>query len=202
MFEGALLDDLRAEALCGAPKCSRKGLIIGPGPIHQEPAPPMLPDQILRKRIGEHGARWRGVQDVRTAILLAQPVVAGTGIENQHMPVFQRIGDPDDRLRARVCDDERGAAFDMLFDLLDQFADIAALNDLESELLLEEPTGGVAVVDGEPSAGDAVIRRRHIKKRKRRRRVAQFAGEHDRNALDVARGGTIGRRLAWSGRCK
>src|SRR6187401_1652301 len=43
--ELALLDDLHAEPLCGAPKCGGEGLVVWLGPMHQEPAPPLLPDQ-------------------------------------------------------------------------------------------------------------------------------------------------------------
>ena len=52
----------------------------------------------------------------------------------------------------------------MLFDLRNQLSDITVLNDLERELLLEEPTGRVVVVDGEPRTGNAVVRRRNIEK--------------------------------------
>jgi hypothetical protein len=54
-LERALLDDFRSEPLCSAPKRSGECFIAGSGPVHQEPAPPLLPDQVLRQRIGEHG---------------------------------------------------------------------------------------------------------------------------------------------------
>ena len=54
VFKRALLDDFRAEPLCGAPKRRGEGLIVGPGSVHQEPAPPLLPDHILRQCVDEH----------------------------------------------------------------------------------------------------------------------------------------------------
>ena len=104
------------------------------------------------------------MHEIRAAILLAQPVVTRAGIENQRALVFQRIGERNRRLRAQVRNDERDAAFDMLFDLRNQFSDITVLNDLECEFLLEEPTGRIVVVDGEPRTGNAVVRRRNIEK--------------------------------------
>jgi hypothetical protein len=104
------------------------------------------------------------VHNVRSAILLSQPVVTRAGIENQRALVFQRIGERDHRLRAQVRNDERDAAFDMPFDLRNQFSDITVLNDLECEFLLKEPTGRVVVADGEPRTGNAVVRRRNIEK--------------------------------------
>ena len=147
------------------------------------------------------------MHDIRPAILLPQPVVARAGIEDQRPPVLQRVGERDHRLRARVGNDEGSTPFDVLFDLRNQLPDVAALDDLERELLLEEPAGRVVVVDGKPRAGNAIVLRRHIKKRERRRQVAQLAGEHDRDPVKLVRSRwlktvTACRRLARDGLCK
>ena len=112
----------------------------------------------------DSGLALMGVHDVRTAVLLSQAVVAGAGVENQGTQVFQRVGEADDRLRAHVGNDEGGSAFDVFFDLCNQFSNITVLNDRERELLLEEPPGRIVVVDGEPCTGNAVICRRNIEK--------------------------------------
>ena len=112
---------------------------------------------------------------------------------------FERIGERDHRLRAGVGDDEGNARFDPLLDLRNQLLGLAAVDDLEREFLLQEPTGGVVVVDGEPCSGNAIVRRRHIEKRERRGKFAQLAGEHDRDPVQLARMGRMrvsaGRRL-------
>ena len=182
-FEGTLLDDPGAEPLGGAPQRRGEGLVVGRGPEHQEPAPPLFPHQVLRQRVRQHGARRRGMHEVRPAILLAQPVVGRAGIEDQRGPVLERIGERKRSARARIRDHEGGAVLDLLPDLRDQLSDIAVLHHLEREVLLEEPAGGVVVVDGEPCARNTVIGRRDVEQRERRRRIAQLAREHDRDTL-------------------
>ena len=55
VLERAFLHDLRSEPLGGPPHCIGKALVVGLGPVHQEPACPPLPDQILRQSVAEHG---------------------------------------------------------------------------------------------------------------------------------------------------
>jgi hypothetical protein len=147
------------------------------------------------------------VHDIRPAILLSQPVIARADIENQRPLVLQRIGKLNHRLRARVGNDERNTVFDMFFDLGNQLPDVALLDDLERELLPDEPTGRVVVVDGKPCTGHAFVRWRHVKKRERRRQIAPLAGEHDRDPVKLVRRRcletvTACRRLARDGLCQ
>src|SRR5262245_8395087 len=109
------------------------------------------------------------MHDIGPAIALSQPIVAGAGIEDQYIAALQRVRKRDHRLRAGVDGDKGHPRLNTLSDLRNQFLSVGALDDLERELLLQELTGGVVVVDRKLRAGSAVILRPQVKKRERRR---------------------------------
>ena len=69
ILEDALLHDLGAEPRRGAPQRVGEQLVLVMRADHQQPALPLLPDQILRQRIGQHRARRRDMDDIGAAIL-------------------------------------------------------------------------------------------------------------------------------------
>ncbi len=89
----------------------------GPGAVDQKPVPPAFPDKILRQCIGQHRARGRCVEDVPSAIFLAQVVVARTCVENEGCFISQGIGEGEDCFCPRICHDETGSGLYAFYNL-------------------------------------------------------------------------------------
>ena len=89
----ALLDDFRAEFLRRPPVGLREQLVLRMRPDHQEPASPLLPDQILREPVGQHRTRRRDVDHIGAAILLAQTIVRRARVEHQRAGGARGVGD-------------------------------------------------------------------------------------------------------------
>ena len=145
-------------------------------PDHQEPAPPLLPDQILRERVGQHRARRRGMNDVGAAVLLAQSIVDRADIEenkSRDRPASAALSSASAGRSASTSDTPRSPA--RARRQRHRPCRRAAL--LQREALVEEPAGRVVVVDRELRAGDPVVVGRDVGQRETglRLRAAQIS---------------------------
>ena len=72
----------------------------------QQPTPPVFPGEILPEPVGEHRARWRNVDDVGSAILLAQPVVDGRNVEKDQPTLASHVGRFQQRFGREIGENE------------------------------------------------------------------------------------------------
>ena len=93
---------------------------------------------------------------IGAAILLAQPVVDRSGVQQHGSAIAKRVGGLQQRVRREIGDDEAVAAGERRRRLGDVLA-ILEPNFFQGEALIEELAGGVVVLDRETRAGDAVI---------------------------------------------
>ena len=196
ILEGALLDDLAAKALGGAFDRIGEQLVVLRRSQHEEPAVPLLPDQVLRERVGEHGARGRCMHHVGAAVLLAQAVVGRAVVDDLGLFAGKRVGELQERGRRQIGEHEMGARVDFGDDVLNELVGIGLLDHVERELLVQEAAGRVVVLDPELGSGNSQIGRRKVEQGQRQRLVAQLAREHDRYDHRVlAAGGGLARVL-------
>ena len=127
------------------------------GAEHQKPFAPLLPDQILRQPIGEHGAGRRDMHDIAAAFLLAQNIVAGADVEDQRLGGQRRIGDLDQGFGGQVGKNE----FDALSGQIGKTAGgVFARLELfrhQLEILVHKFAGDSVVVHADLRARLAVI---------------------------------------------
>jgi hypothetical protein len=64
----------------------------------------------LPEPIGEHRARWRNVDDVGSAILLAQAVVDGCNVEKDQPTLASHVGRFQQHFGREIGENERDAA--------------------------------------------------------------------------------------------
>ena len=95
---------------------------------------------------------------IGAAILLAQPVVDRSGVEQNGSAIAQRVGGLQQRVRRKIGDDEAVAAGERHRRLGGILA-ILEPDLFQGKALIEELAGGVVVLDRETRAGNAVILR-------------------------------------------
>ena len=167
ILEGPFLHDLGAEPGRGAAQGIGIKLVAVVRADDQQPALPLLPDQILGEAVREHRAGWRHMDDIGATILLAQAVVDGAGIKQNGAAIPQRIGNLQQFVRRQVRDDEAV----MVGERIGRRGDIVALLELhfrQREMLVEKLAGGVVVLDRKQCTGHAVIIGRLRNQRQRR----------------------------------
>ena len=96
------------------------------------------------------------MDDIGAAIGFAQPVVDRSGVQQHGSALAQRIGGLQQLVRGQVGDDEAVAAGERRRCLGDIVA-VLEPNFFQREMLIEEFSGGVVVLDGKPRARDAVV---------------------------------------------
>ena len=110
ILEHPFLDDLRTEARGGAAqRCGIKPVLFMRAD-HQQPALPLLPDQILRKTVGQHRTRRCRMDHIGAAVFLAQPIVDRSGVEQHDSAVAHGIGGLQQRIRRKIGNDEADVA--------------------------------------------------------------------------------------------
>jgi hypothetical protein len=143
------------------------GDICGIGARDQKPAAPLLPNEELRQRVGQHVQTRRNVRDVGAAVLLAQADLLRADIQQQHRLAACRISNRQQRLGPCIRQDKADA---IPGNLVDERFRIPAFGKriwLQREGLLGESAGGVVVVDGELRAAQASIGRQDREARDR-----------------------------------
>jgi hypothetical protein len=126
------------------------------------------------------------VEHVGAAILLAQSVVERARIEYDYAALTHRIGDLELRIGRQVGDDQRDAALDHRRGGRHRVVLLADAHVLQRETLVQEPAGGVVVVDRHLGARQPVVLGRRLEQRNGDPRldVAQIAD------LDLGRVGS------------
>src|SRR5690606_16700468 len=90
---GAFLDDLRAEA-GGGPAYRTRVFFVGRMlALDQEPATPLLPEQILGERVGAHRVARGYMEQVRAAACATELIVARPDVENDRVAGAGNAGD-------------------------------------------------------------------------------------------------------------
>ncbi len=125
--------------------------------LHQQPAFPLFPDQILCHRVGQHRARRRDVDHIAAAILLAQAVVGRPCIQEDRAAVPDRVRRFQHGVGRQVRDDECDLATGEGACRGGRIFIALQANLIERKALVEKPAGGVVVLDREASAGDTVV---------------------------------------------
>src|SRR5262249_37223015 len=154
ILEYPFLHYLGAEARGRAPQRFGEELVLVVRAGHQQPALPLLPHQILGKRVCEHRAGRRNMDHIGAAILLAQPIVDRSRIEENGSAIAQCVGSFQQRIRGKIGDDEAVAASE----LRRRLAGVVTFLEpelLQKEALIEESAGCVVVLDREACAGNA-----------------------------------------------
>ena len=101
---------------------------------------------------------------VGAAILLAQPVVDGAGVQQQRPAIAERIGCLQQIVRRKVGNDEAVARGKRRCG----FCDVVILLEpdfFQREALVEEFPGGVVVLDSQAGAGHSVVLGRQFDER-------------------------------------
>jgi len=145
-------DDPRPELLRRAGEGGGQDGILRQRPLEQQDIAPALRYQILRQRIGQHGAAGQGMQQIGGAIGRAQRIRRLGDVENQRVV---RGGGGADQDLGRCIDDE---VAHILFraqpaHLRDQVVTIRRLHHLEGEGHLAGAADGPAVLDRHLGAG-------------------------------------------------
>ena len=156
--------------------------------MDQQPVGPVLPHQELRQRIGQHGMAGRDMDGVEPAIGAPQAVAPRPGVQ-QHRPVARPVGQGQ---RGRIVG-QHHHELDAVGDHPVQFrrCRVGRSRHLDRlEILAHETAGGVVVLDGQPRAGKAQIRRRQVQPRDRRQALFVHAqnGGADHLHLGLGRG--------------
>src|SRR4051794_28169874 len=90
------------------------------------------------------------------AILLAQPIVDRANVQQHGSTIAKRVGRLQQRVRWQIGNDVAVAAGKFGRRLYDVVT-VLETKLFEAEVLIEESSGGVVVIDGEAGAGNAVI---------------------------------------------
>lgn len=156
VLEGPLLHDLRAKTRgCAAQRVGIE-LVVVMRTDHQQPAFPLLPHEILPKRVREHRARRSHVDDVDATILLAQAIIDGAGVKQDGPAIAQGIRDFQDFIRRQIQDDVAIRAGELVR-RRDHVVSFLEPHLGQRKMLIEEPAGGVVILDRQLRAGHAVI---------------------------------------------
>ena len=126
------------------------------GADNQQPFPPLLPDQIFGKRVGELGARRRDMDDVGAAVLLAQPFVGRAGVEHQRLLVAGKVSDFQQRVRRQIDDQEADAGVEKALRHGDRIRAGRKLHVFDRERLVEKLSGRVVVGHRQLRPGDEI----------------------------------------------
>lgn len=95
--------------------------------------------------------------DVGAAILIAQPVIGGSGIEDHGGFACEGIGKLQECVGCHIGDDEADAAIHLGNHRRDQCRRILVINPLKFEFLLQELARRIVIVDGEQGAADTIV---------------------------------------------
>jgi hypothetical protein len=185
------LDDLGAEFFRGALDRIRIVDVGGIDPPDQEPVVPLLPDEILRQRVRQLVMAEGGVDDIRAALLLAQPVIRRADIEQHDILTLRRVRERQHRVGRRVDQNEPRAPRDQRVEGCDGVAARGHGFGGEREGLLHEAAGRIVVVEPDLRPGHAVVGRRIIEPRDWQEPLHLQFEVADRDRGDVG-GGRLG----------
>ena len=169
-------------------------------PDHQEPASPLLPNQILREPVGQHRTGRRDVDHIGAAVLLAQAIVGRARVEHQRTRGARRVGDRKNLGGGKIDDEKAHAVGEHVLQRGNRIFAGGELGVDDREGLIEESAGRVVVIHRHARAGDKVVRGRNIEDGDRLARVrfvdhADLDGERIRaRRLDRRRQQTERRR--------
>ena len=165
VLEHPLLDDLRPEPSGRPPQRVGVELVIVVRADHEQPAAPLFPHQILRETVGEHRAGRRDVDHVGAAVLLAQPLVGRSDVEQQQPPLAAGIGRREQGIRGKVGEHEGNVLLGEIRGRGTRIVLAGESHFLKIEMLVEEFSGRIVVLDAEPGSGQAVVGGRHVEQR-------------------------------------
>ena len=74
--------------------------------LDQQPFAPLLPDEILREPVGQHGARRRDMNDIGAAVFLAQTLVGRGDVEEQRALGFRAFARREQAVGGEIGDDQ------------------------------------------------------------------------------------------------
>ena len=180
VFIDSLLDNLRAEFFRRASIGLCEKLVLRMRALDEQPAAPLLPDQILREPVGEHGARGRDVNNALAAVFLAQPFVRRRDVENQRGFLLRPLARGNQPLGGEIGDDEQRALVDKRVHLGGDVVAVFELRVDRLKSLVGEFAGCIIVGDSQQRAGEHIIRGGNVEDRERlaRMRLAKHADFH------------------------
>src|SRR5690606_11028861 len=124
------------------------------------------------------------MDNVLAAALLPERIVPGSCIQNQRVLPFEGRRKGEDRIRGGIGNDKSGPGRRLFLDAQDKLIR-RSLDDLERELLLQEPPGRIVVRDGELCPGDALVLRRKIEQGQRQRLLHLLPYQEDGDPLQL-----------------
>src|SRR5262249_4628328 len=132
-------------------------LIVRCVAVHDEPARPFLPDEILGESIGAHRVAWNDVEHIRAALLLPEAIVARADVDEDRVLSLRQIGNSDMVFGFEIGDDEGIALGKNLLGLGDNVAvgRNDGLNELEG--IGDEPPWLVGLLDDPARALNAFV---------------------------------------------
>jgi electron transport complex protein RnfC len=149
--------DLQTELRGGPVQRRGEGGVLGVAAGDHHQIRPLPAHHELHQRIGQHGARGRGMQDVGPAVAIAEGAFRGGGVEQQRAAGLRKIGDRAQRFGRRIDQHQRarlqrrGGGGERVFAQWDG-------NLRQREALAQEPPRGHVVGKCDPRAGKPDIR--------------------------------------------
>ena len=138
---------------------------------------PALPREVLGKRVGEHRAARRHVQEVRPALPVAELVVAGAHVEQQRLR--RGVGRGEQVVALEIGDEQPAAFGDERRDALADILPLADRHVLQAVLVAEESPGRRVVAEPELGTAETLVLDPLVDQRQRQRWLDLARETHD-----------------------